>query len=257
MYHTGTHLLAKALQGTFQSSIFTWGSDEVGPVNCRFWKHSSLSILEQEAPHELDDCARDNFIGLAMIRNPLDWVTSVRGWSYDLIGVGEKQGPFALDKTPSWPIDPIRFNLNHDSASAFIGNTEFPNIGSIWNRWNKDYQNLASFNLTKGMVIRYEDLVQDPEQVMSQVAEFAGLKMSYNKTNISDCTWCSGKKSVEDSQSRSYLRSFTPLELSQYCKTLDIDLMRKYGYTECDMAVQLRGTALIATLVIVFHLVWL
>merc|ERR1719373_337403 len=90
---------------------------------CRFWKHSSLSVLRAKSPKTLEDCGTSNTIGLAMIRNPLSWLRSFHHVAYDL---------YSCNKGEDWLTRPCAYPSN---VPGLLGGRQYRNVETIWTNW--------------------------------------------------------------------------------------------------------------------------
>lgn len=248
LQHTGTHLLDKVLMNGFGASIPVHDPNLVSVEKCGFWKHACLSDLKANAPSHFDGCASDSFVGLAMIRNPLSWLQALR-----------RSDPYELGECvqgEEWHSKSCTFAASCESSyrcMSKLPEVTYPNIEAIWSRWNKDYETLERF-FPSHLLIRYEDLVQDPEKVLRQVGRVGNLTVAANVQPVLDAAQLLGSalasnahgvptpgllgnvrdEALEDIRSRSYLEKYSDEELQQVCKQLDIDLMHRHGYNDCD-----------------------
>lgn len=238
LYNTGTNLLTSLLKLNFELPMMANALSEKpqGLEECSFWKHSSLRVLKEVTPAVLDYCDKNGVVGLAMIRNPLSWLKSFKGAAYDLKACHESE---------HWYNQPCTFPKT-TSADSFLAMKTYKNVETIWKMWNTDYQSLSSYGFSKNLLIRYEDLVEDTEGTLGKIAVIAGLDVpesiiqeERNMSPMRPKHPSTGRiDALEGINSKSYLDAFTQLDLVEVCKQLDIDLMRRHGYTDCDAVLQ-------------------
>jgi len=231
LYNSGTNLLRELLTRNFRAELTDPRKDLPETVDdCKFWKHSSLTVLRQRKPHLLRGCGAANLTGIAIIRNPLSWLTSFKRIAYDL-GKCNQGG--------DWLTRPCKFPSGTPEDSLW--GKEYPNVETIWSSWVRDYEALPSFGFKRSVVVRYEDLVLDAEAVLTKIASVAGLALPEEWESIEYAVHPSPvdkknsrKRAIDHIRNKNYMSSLSQEALKQMCTNLDREVMRRHGYTDCD-----------------------
>lgn len=231
LHHTGSKYLHRLLKNNFDPSMTPAEWTDTYSTHCGFWKHSWLTRV---ALHKLRQCESEGFIALALIRNPLTWLKALqRRNTYEL----------RLNfSSPNWLLETCKFDMSYSYVvSAGLHLSTFQNIETIWNKWNKDYESLGNFAFQRHLLIRYEDLVRDPNSVLRKIAVLANLSDSLSEKS---CTLGHALQTVGITPGWNKIYSalfshvhpehYSASELRQACSQLDIRLMRRHGYNDCD-----------------------
>lgn len=247
--HHGTNLLANLIElnvadvsirrGTMHERLFHGRDASGGP--CDFWKHAPLSFLKTHQPETLAACSSLHVKGIAIIRNPLSWFSSLKKRSFDLFGCTNDDD--WLSRPCSYPtyewyttIGPP-YNLDH----YYMAGANFSSLADIWNIWTKDYEKVNEFGFEKAMFLHYEDLVMQTDETLSKIAEMLGTSMCGTAKEIHRQVSPMTMPEAADAQSvamnkitkKTYLNDFTKQQLHDACSRLDQDLMRRHGYDDC------------------------
>lgn len=236
LFNTGTNLLETLLEENFPGAF---ALEEYGsPVvygRCRFWKHMSLSMLQAKKPDVLKDCHDRGAIVVAMVRNPLAWLSSMDRKPYTLESCRE-----AGQGRRGWRTPCMFADVHH-----LLRGEAFKDIETIWALWTHDYDNLSELGFDKALAIRYEDLLVDTEGFMRKIARLASLPMPARvvrvEKQVSPYLGRGRADAIAKVQNRTYLSDFTAGEVLQACTRLDQDAMARHGYGDCDAV--LRGAA--------------
>lgn len=234
LQHTGTHLLHEVLSKGFGVAPGIHEPTPVSVKDCGFWKHSSLSHLSQKSPQQLEDC-KAGVVGVAMIRNPLAWLKALHEIPYELEMCIRDESNHGVQ---SWATRPCTLLDTDPVIAATLDDVEFPNLETIWSTWNRDYEALDTFHFPQNVLIRYEDLVNDADGVLRRIAAAANLTLP-DEIHIRDQKHLSQKRA--QIESHSFRDFFSPSTLRQICERLDVSLMRRHGYNDCDDVVELNG----------------
>eukprot|EP00927_Polykrikos_kofoidii_P087025 TRINITY_DN9933_c0_g1_i2.p1 TRINITY_DN9933_c0_g1~~TRINITY_DN9933_c0_g1_i2.p1 ORF type:complete len:549 (+),score=101.63 TRINITY_DN9933_c0_g1_i2:111-1757(+) len=191
------------------------------------WKHANLAVVEARHPMRLQHFATFDFVGVAMVRDPLSWLRSMKKAPYELKGC--VSGDDWLVR-PCYHITPDGDGLNGETFSS---------LEDIWNQWMTSYERLAHFGFSHHLVIRYEDLVFSMLRSVQDVARLVGTRVPAELRFVPEdaqkdhgsATTLNGAK--EKMRTKSYLAEFTQEELKQACSRLDKDLMARHGYGGC------------------------
>eukprot|EP00927_Polykrikos_kofoidii_P087026 TRINITY_DN9933_c0_g1_i3.p1 TRINITY_DN9933_c0_g1~~TRINITY_DN9933_c0_g1_i3.p1 ORF type:complete len:562 (+),score=100.29 TRINITY_DN9933_c0_g1_i3:111-1796(+) len=191
------------------------------------WKHANLAVVEARHPMRLQHFATFDFVGVAMVRDPLSWLRSMKKAPYELKGC--VSGDDWLVR-PCYHITPDGDGLNGETFSS---------LEDIWNQWVTSYERLEHFGFSHHLVIRYEDLVFSMLRSVQDVARLVGTHVPAELRFVPEdaqkdhgsATTLNGAK--EKMRTKSYLAEFTQEELRQACSRLDKDLMARHGYGGC------------------------
>lgn len=196
---------------------------------CSFWKHANLDVIKKRSPKRLDEMHELDVVGVALVRDPLSWLQSIRSVPYafgwppnDVYGVDWFRNPIAVPKV-YYGGEPL---VRH------------PSLVDVWNNQSLAYENLGSYGFKRFLAIRYEDLVMNTERVMADVAAVLGVPAPEDVKQVDEPAKtgvCGGR---EDALSkilvRGHLNAYKAGELRSVCGLLDVDLMRRHGYVDCD-----------------------
>lgn len=221
-YNSGTNLLNELLIRNFPHD-----EDDSGVGACKFWKHASLSNLQTRHASTLEACGQ--VVGIAMIRNPLNWLLSCKREFYDL---------YACNKGDDWLRTACRYP---DGSPAYLGGNQYENVERIWSSWTHDYSSLQSFGFNQSLAIKYEDLVMDTEGQLDIIAQTLGIDFSGDVEQVDEAVHPTAvdkehgrELAIQKIVTRSYLESFSKQDLEDACSRLDRELMRQHGYSDCD-----------------------
>jgi len=235
-YNTGTNLLLALIKNNFPSAVVVDSHHNAyETVTCRFWKHSSLPLLNKIAPSALSVCHDEGAVGLAMVRNPISWLQSMRREGHDLYNCND--GVNWLTKSCHYPKYSI-WGGGPQNMNGLSGRI-YPNIETVWNNWTHDYENLDFFGFEHWLLIRYEDLVISTVSVLSRIAAVANLtaptRVQQVNENMSPRPEAGTGRAtaIEKIRTRSYIKQFSFKELQQACSRLDEAMMLRHGYSDC------------------------
>lgn len=235
-YDSGTHLLRETLVRNFGSNVTVSGPNQLGSSDCSFWKHASLRQLVQKSPKNLTDCNLPHTIGVAVIRNPVSWLHSLHS---NALLPWMDIAPCAKQK--DWLTSSCTYPLYTPDES--LRGVTFSSMQEIWNRWLADYESLSSFGFNRNVLVRYEDLVLYPGQVLTKVAALANLTLPVEPSLVNDRISLMHTDSkdehdrefaIQKIESKTYLSDFSTANLRDLCGRLDKGIMRRHGYTDCD-----------------------
>jgi len=235
-YDSGTHLLRETLVRNFGSNVTVSEPNQLGSSECSFWKHASLRQLAQKSPKNLTDCNLPHTIGVAVIRNPVSWLHSLHS---NALLPWMDIAPCAKQK--DWLTSSCTYPLY--TPDEILRGVTFSSMQEIWNRWLADYESLSSFGFNRNLIVRYEDLVLYPGQVLTEVAALANLTLPVEPSLVNDrisLMHTDGKDehdrdvAIHKIESKTYLADFNIANLRDLCGRLDKGIMRRHGYTDCD-----------------------
>lgn len=228
LYNSGTSLLKDLLAANFPEMEFNHVNYDMHSV-CELWKHASLSTLQAASPQFKDMCTMRKTVAVAIVRNPVSWMTSMKRVAYDLCECIHGDDWFTRPCTyPSY------------ACGGLAGKT-FANMESIWTAWAQDYEHLESFGFVNSLVIKYEDLVINTSAVLDRIANVTGFYANTsNVTQIEDSRSPTENDpngrdhAIEKINSASYRDEWTVSERQAICERLDAPTLQRYGYSaEC------------------------
>lgn len=180
------------------------------------WKHSLVKVDQIRKYRHLDETY---FITLS--KNPYSFLLSLfkRPYHYK----DEKPGSFAEFLNSPWHLQ-RRDNMNRRYLDSPI---------ELWNQKNAAYLDLKEAFPERCMNLRYENLLEDPNKVLSEVAERFQLKVNDNFRNITDSTK-KDEKSFSDYQNyylnEEWRAKLTPEDIEIINSRLDQRLMDVFDY---------------------------
>lgn len=228
-FDTGTHLLRElVLRNLNKSQVVVSDPNQDGSGDCKFWKHSYLRRLYHETPWLLEDCNKPNIIGLAVVRNPLAWLSSVHTKPYDLKNC--TAGDDWLTRPCTYP------EVGHESLTGVT----FSSLAEIWNNWTIDYESVLPQGFSRSLVITYEELVFESEKVLGKIAKLANVSLPsslivVNEQVKGDVIQVNDSRqlAMHRIQARTYLSAYSSQDLLDVCSRLDQGAMQRYGYMDC------------------------
>lgn len=115
-------------------------------------------------------------------------------------------------------------------------------VPSVWNTYTQGYLELSKLDFFKAVeIVRYEDLVVQPEEVVNRLGKAMGLQTPEIVTVIENKAKSHGhsldrKSAAEWIRKKEYMDTYTKGELSAACEGVDIQLseLLEYDHTECN-----------------------
>jgi len=277
-FGSGTNLMAAFLQENFGDEAFGSAGfcDDKSAKRARtqpccddFWKHTHPLHLAsyEEKPNE----SRQTAV-VVMIRNPMSQLVSWGKQSFNLwpcqsswfSGACECShtcdGVHCAMETPNFfpcsapaansSVDSL-LKLNFGAPPDASADDSVPQVayepGGIgaWNSYVAGYRELVKAKVALPMhIVRYEDLVIDPESVLKSLAD--ALKTSVpgevhvledNQRTFVEDTTASRTESVDKITTKAYRNEISSENLQRICDHLDADLLAEFGYgDECPAA---------------------
>jgi hypothetical protein len=192
---------------------------------------------------------RDAVLPVVLIRQPYDWMKSVCERPYAIHWKGDHR----LDVDFACPGIVNEANRTQEVLVTYgTGNQTYESLAHLWNRWNRAWYDSIAF---PRLVIRMEDLLYYPDQVILQVCTCAGGSLQPEFSVPMESTKM--KQSGHNQHSRTFLQAFIrygnfrlwdrfPLQDHLAARTvLDRELMQVFGYQHPDMDMILRNKGLI------------
>eukprot|EP00928_Gymnodinium_smaydae_P044036 TRINITY_DN293_c0_g1_i1.p1 TRINITY_DN293_c0_g1~~TRINITY_DN293_c0_g1_i1.p1 ORF type:complete len:355 (+),score=41.57 TRINITY_DN293_c0_g1_i1:41-1105(+) len=252
LYNTGTNLLGRLLYLNLPNRFFVPTDDDPAGI----WKHSNLRYS-----WEAEDAAKriravkleHNYIAIAMIRNPFAWMDSMLKAPYGLHYClqGGYEVPFKLRR--DWLTHecfvPCPTTAGGELVPASNGEKQhceprhprtLSSIVEVWNEWNRAYMSATEYGFDRIMVVRYEDLVMKPTEVLHQIAKYMKVEMPAVPQMAEEAAKTHGHPVDRDTalnkiRNKEYMGSFAAEDVAWVCSRLDKRLLEWYGYdSSCD-----------------------
>jgi len=165
------------------------------------WKHMFAPDIDrlQRTTVSID---RTLFIFLS--KNPYAWLLSLQRHPYHFHGPTSNFNVFIRSKWPTVGRE------NHPAP--------FPNLVVMWNQKNISYLQLAH-NLPHSLILRYEDMVADPESMIRTIAEELEISLKNN-------TFTNVHASVKGEEDKDFAWYRTYYQEERWREQLDDDALR-------------------------------
>mmetsp|Transcript_66704 Transcript_66704/g.145458 ORF Transcript_66704/g.145458 Transcript_66704/m.145458 type:complete len:395 (+) Transcript_66704:170-1354(+) len=239
LQNTGTNLLAAMMHLNFDPHILyhdlSKGHGSSGPWRRGIWKHANLEVMSESSPTVLQEVQEEHAAALVMIRDPVSWLQSMHKAPYELSTC--IAGSSWLSKKCVHAV-PAGYGQEGKRLPG-VHKLVLPNIEAVWNEWNAAYSNATSYGFAGGMVIRYEDLVLQPDETMQRIADFLKLPAPARVRPVLRSAKRHGQsvghnEAIQKLTEKLYLKEYSPEELKVACSNLDEELMKKYSYNSCN-----------------------
>lgn len=222
LFNTGTNLLhALVTKNMKEDDMAKW--ELRGPK----WKHAKPEILYANFPW-LKPKASDVFVGL--LRNPMSWLQSMRKAPYNLQSctVGS-----------SWTTQSCKMSCDKYCLLTHRTAKSWPNIEAVWNTYAQDYAAALRYGYGKVVLIRYEDLVTQPEVELQKIAHALGIPLRGTLTQqhapAKKHGLCAGRQAaLAKLRSKSYLGLYQARDRARACGLLTRPTMHARNYHDCD-----------------------
>lgn len=244
---TGTNLLQQILWHNFPMMNFfaefpaTDGASEEKMRRLSekgVWKHANLvQVNEHMRPRIRESFASEEAAMIAMVRQPLSWLQSIKKAPYKLQNcVG---GSDWLQRPCVHPIPAGHAGVDHEIQH----NVTYSNLMDIWNHWLRSYEDAWPRMFRRALFIRYEDLVLEPVSVIREIARQLNVTEPANFVIPVESAKKSGLSSgraeaVDKIRTKGHLWKFAGGELHSACTSLDEDIAEQFGYDECKRIVE-------------------
>lgn len=233
LQHSGTSLLSAMLVASFGSRLRMYEQSSEAQQGDLFaqgiWKHADLESLYTYQPQELSMLSSNEVYAIAVVRDPMSWLEAVIKQPMEFRRC--TQG--STSQKDNWITRSCILDAPGGAASA-LKKMSYKNMGSVWNHWMQSYGKATKFGFKGVLLIRYEDLLVDPQGEMNRVAQFLGVNPpAVNAAqHIAKDAGEERQRSVDFMRDREYMDFFTFMQ-DKVCKTLDRSIMKKHNYTEC------------------------
>jgi hypothetical protein len=225
-FNTGTNLLYKLFLQNFHYA------PQHAVEDITVWKHLR--------PAELANLgiAKDVVL-LVVLRDPLSWLQSMRKAPYDVHECVEGANPGGnRERDGFWIEQPCTLE-----SKKFGGYTmprvDLRGLADYWNLWTEEYDELPRYGFDRVVLIRYEDLVLQTEDVLAEVGQAVGREPPATVVHVHGPAKPHGRangrtEAMMKLKSKAYLRTYSQAEILAACEALDRALMNEHGYGDCD-----------------------
>mmetsp|Transcript_57346 Transcript_57346/g.124080 ORF Transcript_57346/g.124080 Transcript_57346/m.124080 type:complete len:336 (-) Transcript_57346:40-1047(-) len=226
---TGTNLITAMMGLNFGNQLTLWDSSHSGATE-GLWKHANPEALVRQVPDVAFPLIKGNVSIIAMVRDPLSWLQSVRKAPYELEScvVGDDW----LNRSCTHPV-PCGYGNEAEAET-------YDNLVSLWAHWTRSYGKLEDLGVQKVITLRYEDLVLYPEQVMTEIAWSMELKMPDKISLIDSPAKLHGEALGRDDaltkiSEQKYLADFAEDSTKMVCGQLEAfqEILNWYSYDNC------------------------
>lgn len=233
LQNTGTNLLFSMLRRNFASrvALYDWNyqADSPAPeLRPGVWKHANLQVLHDYNASALDFITRDKVVAIMMVRDPMSWLQSMKKAPYEL-------KPCVMGK--DWITKPCPHP--HPAGFYQAPPEEITDLEEMWNRWTRAYDHHDWNGFPEGIVVRYEDLVLEPELTMDMIAEKLDMKKPDGGWDVLDRSAKNHGDShgrleaMEKITSRSFMEEYAVSQVKKACSRLDMERMAEHQYDTC------------------------
>jgi hypothetical protein len=244
-YNSGTNLLQKLMHANFEKPLnIELCKNYSGWGYCgRVWKHTHPRRLSEAISLRPDYGDFNQTIAIVIVRHPFAFVHSLRtGENYDtrcgktveqecnyVSPTGKELKQQMGNKRIQFPICPVLQKL---------GRPCWPNVAEGWNSYVDGYLHDIGRLFKQVEIIRYEDLVQDPERTLSYLRQYiapdSGLQWDWRPlAGRSKRLGGNRSDALQKLTKNNYGVDFTENQLKVLCKQLNKSLMGRLGYHGC------------------------
>lgn len=164
-YNTGTN----ALTYTLRANLYMPGNAMFHGILAQVpWhKHWFISQRQSNSIPHLSNINLDRVLPIVTIRDPLSWAQSMCTQPYDVEWT-------ATDKHKAPPKCPSLLGSASVRITKQTGKTIYANLFDLWNAWYGAYLNAAQDDGLEFVMIRHEDLIYCPRQVVLALQACSG-----------------------------------------------------------------------------------
>jgi len=225
-FDSGTNLFCAMMLANL-GAVCNHGESPGHPDPYSFWKHTPPNYANGGAARLeafLQRITNADIHGFAIIRSPLSHIKSWTQASYDL--------RCALHRTDHCEIS-HQTQFTHEWRQWTF---DTPGYAGVWNDYMMGYQTLSQ-TYDHMHVIRYEDLVLNPEQVIAMIAEKLHTPVPSNINIIATPAKNHGHvndrvAAIARIQSRSYLNEISSSDRARLCGALQYNLGEAFPHVE-------------------------
>jgi len=229
LWNTGTNLLWKLLHKNFGPIRH---SRKIGPKGSKHSKPTDAVECYQDKPGAFKD-----MVTVAMVRNPLSWIQSMRKAPYPFESCASSN---RWNSSDLWATADCKFNVRClNPLRPYTREVHVSNIEFVWNEWTSQYNRLHQLGFGAPVVISYEELVLDTAGALSKIAAAMRVPAPTVVKQQYEPAKRHGKPSghaaaVMKLETKSYLNMYTEETRREVCARLNRTLMRAHGYHDCD-----------------------
>jgi len=194
------------------------------------WKHWPL----QWEPYEM---AVENRFNILLARNPLSWFAGNKKATYDIKCIQAETNAKSLYEGQgacTFELYHIRDKVDNPTLERILGpggSVEFDSIVDIWNLYYSGYLETK----TPSLIVRYEDLLANPELVVRRIADEVGVKMTegfrYYKIDAKHGASRSFDEAKEYNLKKLFLSNYDISAVYDIMKKIDKDALKQLKYT--------------------------
>jgi hypothetical protein len=240
LYNSGTNLLQMLLDFSFRNASICPDTGQSKIRTCRHdtptSKHANVDYIEREfLPQAREKGIRTLFV----IRNPISNLLSMHKLPYSLDSCVGPQVDNWVGTVCS--CQEIKHAKHQGDPLCEKDRQNFTSVADVWNTYISGYARLANSGSTPALLIRYEDLVQDPGAVMLRTAHFLS-EDSATIPSLKDAMKASAKKSngigreaaLKKIRTKSYRSDpgYNGGRLGHLCAQLNKTLLDRFGYMD-------------------------
>jgi len=221
-FDSGTNFLHQLLKknGIFEHSA-DYGQEETAE-DLGGWKHWPLQW-------EPADMEKPNRFRILVARHPLAWFLSNERTPYD-IKCNDFHGSSECTFELYHILDKCSNPVIRDKLQG-RGFVKFDNIMEIWNMYYKGYLETEFPSL----IVRYEDLLADPEAVVERIAQETGQKIDNSSVKVfKDQAKTIGRNFEEAKEynlKKMFLAKYEIAEIPNILEYIDQDVLAQLGYS--------------------------
>ncbi len=210
------------------------------PIAARFSDYSINKTIYLNNPHHV-------VLPVVTVRHPFDWMNSSCRHRYALRFVrwdreDGKECPFIVAKPPDTRTVPVYVDY------AFPGRVYYKSLAHLWNRWNRPYfDKVYRVNATTTveapkLMVRHEDLIFYPDQVVQKVCQCIGGKYLFHGRGFqlteASAKWGPGHGATKTGFVDAWIKyghertydHFDPLDKAKAIEYFDKQMLRTFRY---------------------------
>lgn len=250
MYDSGTKMLSEMIRHNLEEpngvrvckNYTMWGY-------CgRVWKHTNPHrIMELETLRNCSRCSKlgnlKDAVAVVMVRHPFSLVRSLQRHSYDMQCGGKLDRPcYYPEPAMSWlertQAGMPRLKSAPCDKQMELGDECWKSLPDAWNNYVSGYRQLNRV-FHKTVILRYEDVVEDPESAMRRIASAVDLPMPKDVVAVKRALGKPGQgfadkgSALDKLATLDYASNYSCSELEALCKRIDRGLLFQLGYHGC------------------------
>lgn len=238
---TGTNLMFSILWQNFRDQLTFYDSTFTDSRNLRrsqVWKHANMKELAACSSGALGRLGAEGVTAIAMVRDPLSWMQSIRKAPYDFKACVNRKDWLSRSCLHRNPAGFAKCN-NTEKASPPV---TYIDLAQVWGKWNGAYSYLTRYGFADAIIVRYEDLVADPQAFIADLSSRMNLTLpSLGAQLVTKAAKTHGKavgrgEALDKIKQRTYLSEFEDGELPDACMRIQRygRLAQSFAYNDCD-----------------------